>query len=340
MLKNRRYFTAFWGAVTLLGSFATAPVASAADQAQTVEEIIVTGSRLKRSDLESVGPVTVLNEAELQATGYTTVENMIQDLPYVTGGDFGSTVNNGSYGLATVSLRGLGPNRTLVLIDGHRPGNSGVDGFVDLNSVPSAMVERIEVLRDGASAVYGSDAIAGVINIITKKDYEGITLNGQYNITDENDGDEYAYSLVMGGASDRGHFTLGAQYTKRDPIWQKDRSFSKCPWAEDPPNKVCSGSPSTNPPQIGYTTSNAPVTTASYVIDQTTGQLRLYDSNADAYNYAAASYLQTPQEVWNAYSTASYSLIPESTMGNVEAYMQTSFSNRQSDQLLAPTATG
>ena len=112
MLKNRRYFTAFWGAVTLLGSFATAPVASAADQAQTVEEIIVTGSRLKRSDLESVGPVTVLNEAELQATGYTTVENMIQDLPYVTGGDFGSTVNNGSSGLATVSLRGLGPNRT------------------------------------------------------------------------------------------------------------------------------------------------------------------------------------------------------------------------------------
>jgi iron complex outermembrane receptor protein len=345
MLKKTRYFCAYFGALTVLGTFAAAPAIGAepATSAQptpsVAEEIVVTGSRLSRNELESVGPVTVLTESELKATGYTTVEDMIQDLPYVTGGDLGSTVNNGSDGLATVSLRGLGPTRTLVLVDGHRPGNSGTNGFVDLNSVPSAMVERIEVLRDGATAVYGSDAIAGVINIITKKDYEGATFDAQYDITDENDGDNYAYSAVFGGAYDRGHFTLGVQYTKRDPIWQKDRDFSECPIAEVDSAKVCSGSGSTVPPQIVYTTQTTPALATSYVIDQTTGELREYNGTSDAFNFAAVSYLQTPQKVWNGFGSATYDLIEESNLGTASAYLQATFSSRQSDQLLAPTAT-
>lgn len=141
-----------------------------------IEEVVVTGSRIKRSDSSSISPITVLSEQALELSGNMTLLDFIQDLPAVNGGDYGGEVNNGNPGYASVSLRGLGPNRTLVLVNGRRFAASADDGFVDLNMIPASIVERIEVLRDGASTVYGSDAIAGVVNIITKRDFEGADL--------------------------------------------------------------------------------------------------------------------------------------------------------------------
>ena len=159
-----------------------------------LEEVVVTGSRLQRSDFNSVSPISVFSDVDILESGMVTLERFIQSIPSVNGGYFSSTVNNGTSGQATVSLRGLGSNRTLVLVNGLRMPSRGADGFVDLNTIPVIAVERIEVLRDGASTSYGSDAIAGVVNIITKKDFEGGTFRVQYDVTKENDGKIYTAS--------------------------------------------------------------------------------------------------------------------------------------------------
>ncbi len=311
------------------------PVSVFAQEGAVVEEIVVTGSRLKRSDLNSISPITVLSEEDLKASGNLTLEDFLQDLPAASGGaDFGSTVNNGNPGLATVQLRGLGPNRTLVLLNGHRPAQAGTDGIVDLNMIPTAIIERIDVLRDGASTVYGSDAIAGVVNIITKKDFEGFQLDLDGQITGEGDGEQYGVSGTWGSNFDRGNIVLSAQYTRRDTIWQKDRSFSECPLTDGTGGlrTVCSGSGTTTPAQIV-------ADTGSFVVDQGTGAVRPFDSNADAYNYAAASYMVTPQKVWSLYGSGNYMLVEDSNFTTVDAYIEGGFTNRESEQLLAAVGT-
>src|SRR5690606_6492574 len=144
--------------------------------------ILVTGSRISRPDLESASPVAVVGAEEigLQA-GSSNIENVLNDLPQVVA-TTSSTSNNPGGGVATVNLRGLGSARTLVLVDGRRYVSYDVSQIVDLNTVPSALVERVEVLTGGRSAVYGSDAIAGVVNFVLRRDFEGFEVNSQYNI--------------------------------------------------------------------------------------------------------------------------------------------------------------
>lgn len=313
------------------------PMASAyAEEGMIVEEIVVTGSRIKRSDLTSISPITVLSEEDLSNSGNPTLEDFLQDLTVTTGGaDFGSSVNNGNPGLATVQLRGLGPNRTLVLLNGHRPAQAGPDGIVDLNMIPTAIIERIEVLRDGASTVYGSDAVAGVVNIITKKDFEGFEIDVGYDITGEGDGEQYGLAGTWGSNFDRGNIVLSAQYTKRADIWQGDRSFSDCPLTDGDPGEgvsVCSGSGTTTPAQIR-------AQGTGWVVDQGTGQVRAFDGNADAYNYAAASYMVTPQKVWSLYGAGDYQIVQDSDWSTVEAFIETGFTNRESDQRMAAVGT-
>lgn len=311
----------------------------------SIEEVTVTGSRLRNSNVDSATPLTVIDEEALRSTGNVTIENILQDEPAVGGGDFGSSVNNGNPGYATASLRGLGPTRTLVLVNGRRPAQAGTNGFVDLNTIPSSIIESIEVLRDGASTIYGSDAIAGVINIKTKKDFEGFELDTQYDVTGEGDGEQYGLALTFGNTFDRGNIVLNAQYTKRDDIWQGDRSFSDCPINEVTQNdpvtglpvkrKICAGSDTAYPGQIKLVSDS---TSTPYVVDAATGQPRLF-TPSDAYNFAADSYMVTPQEVYSMYGSVNYDIVQESKFGTVSSFLTANFSNRKSDQLMAPVGT-
>ncbi|MEQ8693289.1 MAG: TonB-dependent receptor [Pseudomonadales bacterium] len=319
---------------TMIAIFPIVP-ASAADDELVLEEVVVTGSRIKRSDSSSISPISVLSEDDFMLSGNLTLENFIQDIPAVNGGDFGSTVNNGNPGVATVSLRGLGPNRTLTLVNGKRFASAAVDGYVDLNAIPAAIVERVEVLRDGASTVYGSDAIAGVINIITKQDYEGVDIDFGYDVTDESDGDQFNLAVTFGNTFDRGNFVLSAQMTKRDEIRQGDRGFSACPFFDDGVRTICGGSPTTTPasftPLIDGTVTGAQVAIP--------GGSRPFDEATDSFNFAALSYLATPQDVYSAYAAVNYEIVDAGPLGVINANLELNYSNRESDQLLAPVGT-
>src|SRR6476619_4302838 len=171
----------------LTGAAAGAAVpAFAADQ--TIQEVVVTGSRIAQPNLETSSPVTQVTSEDVITQGVTKIEDLINQLPQAFAAQ-NATVSNGSTGTATVNLRGLGSARTLVLIDGRRMPYGGVTAgsyAADLNQIPTAMVERVEVLTGGASAVYGSDAVAGVVNFIMKKDFEGIQIDGQYSMYQHN----------------------------------------------------------------------------------------------------------------------------------------------------------
>ena len=147
---------------------------SAQPKKSATEEIVVTGSRVRRKDLNTPAPVTVLSRDQITASGRVSLGEFLQALPE-QGNSLNAQVNNGNDGSVYVSLRSLGPQRTLVLVNGRRmvPGGIGANPAADLSTIPAAAIERIEVLKDGASAIYGSDAIAGVINFIIRQDYKG-----------------------------------------------------------------------------------------------------------------------------------------------------------------------
>ncbi|BDY05875.1 TonB-dependent receptor [Ferrimonas sp. YFM] len=209
---------------------AMVPVAGTAvaqEQLEDVERIQVTGSRIQRQDMETASPVTVIDSATIKAEGYTSVDQVLQSQPSMAGAAVGSTTNNGADGVAQVDLRGMGANRTLVLLNGRRMVNSGsgADSAVDLNTIPVAMIQRIEVLKDGASAVYGSDAIAGVVNIITKTDFEGFQLDINGDMTEEGDGENIEISALYGVSTDDANYTVGFSYTDRGEVMQADRDW-------------------------------------------------------------------------------------------------------------------
>ena len=334
-LSRRSWMLALSTALVIPGG----ALAQAPDDGDTMvlEEVVVTGSRIKRSDTSSISPITVLSDADLAVSGNLTLENFIQDMPSVNGGDFGAGVNNGNPGIASVSLRGLGPNRTLTLVNGKRFASASVNGFVDLNMIPTAIVERVEVLRDGASTVYGSDAIAGVVNIITKKDFEGVDVQFGYDITDESDGEMINGSLVFGNSFDKGNFVVSAQVNKREEIRQGDRDYSACPLFDDGVQTICGGSPTTTPAQ--FTPLGVDSAIGGHVLDADGVTVRPFDAARDAFNFAALSYLTTPQDVFSAYAAANYELFEAPVLGAVNASLEMNFSNRESDQLLAPVGT-
>jgi len=292
-----------------------------------LEEVVVTGSRLQRSDYNSTSPISIFSDTDILESGAVTLEGFIRSIPAVSGGFFSSTINNGNPGYATVSLRGLGSNRTLVLVNGLRMPSAGVNGMVDLNMIPINIVQRVEVLRDGASTTYGSDAIAGVVNIITKQNFEGASFRFQYDITDEDDGAIYQASGLFGSSSERGNVVFGMEYTKREKIMQGDREFSACPLSENADGSLfCSGSGTSYPGQF-----NGQILDNEEVVD--------FNGEDHAFNYAKWSYMVTPEELWSTYARGRYDLLQESKMGRVTAFMEAIWTNRQSDQLMAAVGT-
>lgn len=281
-------------------------VAMAQEEAAKVERIEVTGSRIQRQDMETASPVTVIDAAAIRVEGFTSVDQLLQAQTSMAGAAVGSTTNNGADGVAQVDLRGMGAQRTLVLLNGRRMVNSGsgADSAVDLNAIPVAMIARVEILKDGASAVYGSDAIAGVVNIITKKDFEGVQLDLNGSSTDKGDGETGELSALYGFSTDRGNYTFGASFSKREGVIQADRD-----WTEP-------GSSSFIPTgSLGGKVQNA----QGQWVDRSTG-----------YDFTKDSWYQTPSKRYSLFANATQEFADELIFTADVLYTK-----RKSDQQLA-----
>ncbi len=213
-----------------IGALATAVGYAPLVQAQQEgppEELVVTGSRIMRQDYQSASPIVSLSSEDFLNTGTVNAEELLNRLPQIAP-HFSSGNNNPGTGQSYLDLRGLGPERTLILIDGKRLMPSEEDGKVDINTVPTAMVERVEVLSGGASAVYGSDAVAGAVNFILRDDFEGIEVTAQAGESAEGDTGSIQAEVVVGSrlADDRGHVMLWATRNQRDLLSKGDRAFS------------------------------------------------------------------------------------------------------------------
>ncbi|MCF1427614.1 MAG: TonB-dependent receptor [Shewanella sp.] len=307
-------------------------VTFAEDNRDGVERIEVTGSRIQRSDMETSSPVTVLDASDIQATGATSIDEVLQTITAASGAMTNPGINNGSGGNARIDLRGLGSNRTLVLINGRRTVGSGTGAAssVDLNTIPVAMVQRIEVLKDGASAVYGSDAVSGVVNIILKRDFEGAEFNLIGGISGEGDAKEVGFDLTMGGSFDKGNVVVGLQYLNRGDASQADRDFSNCPIDEtDGGGELfCGGSSYTPGGTIWW--ENAAETDGGKLKGQDDNTWREFN-NDDFYNYTSVSFLRTPMQKVNFSALGTYEVTDDLTL-----FAETIYSKRWSEQQMAP----
>lgn len=341
-------------ASTLIGGLAVAAPAMAQEQ----DVVTVTGSRIQRTDTIAPSPVTNVTAAQLAVVNTVNTEDFINTLPQVVPA-FDSTSNNPGDGTATVSLRGLGTSRTLVLVDGQRFVGSSVNNIVDLNNIPAAMVSSIDIVTGGASAVYGSDAVAGVVNFIMKDDFEGVEINAsQETSLGDLDGDITNVSITMGGNFDngRGNAVISMGYTNRQAIFQGDRDFSSLTlWDPGPGNEadgfIEGGSSNIPGTRIRGGSSNSFGLTQAQLtaFDPTClgncsgfrvegGAVRGYRSGGspnDTYNYAPANYLQLPQERYNISAFATYQVNE-----NLELYGRGVFASNVVDSQLAPTPAG
>ena len=206
MILSRAVRTALLtGGVLAAGLASEATLAQAAPKAAALEEIVVTGSRIASTNLESISPVIALSAAEIKDTGVTRIEDLLNNLPSVVA-DQGSGLSMGSNGTATVNLRGLGAQRTLVLVNGRRmmggdpgaPNQSNPGTFAsaaDLNQIPVALIERVDVLTGGASSTYGADAVAGVVNFVMNDHFQGIRVDANVGIYNHQNNLKYLNAL-------------------------------------------------------------------------------------------------------------------------------------------------
>ncbi len=228
-LRDAISFALVAGATTLAGTGAAFAQDTTTGQATTdLDRIQVTGSRIRQVDIETAQPIVTVSREDIQAGGFNSVADILQNIPSAGSPTFSRTsplTSNQEAGGQYIDLRNLGAQRTLVLVNGKRLGISP-DGFQDVSTIPTAMVERIEVLKDGASSIYGSDAMAGVINIITRRNFEGAEVNAYLGQYGQGDGQKQTYDFVIGMAGDRGSVTIGAEYHNEDGVWARNRPFS------------------------------------------------------------------------------------------------------------------
>lgn len=306
------------------------------EAARTLDAVQVTGSHIKRAQLSGVGPVSVIDAQAIERSGATSVDTLLQRLP-ASAGFAGSQSNaywaENGYGTTQVNLRGLGINRTLVLLNGRRivNGGTGANSSVDLNMIPVSLIERIEVLKDGASAIYGADAVAGVVNIITKQGFDGAEAAVRYGQTTRGDGDETAVDLAWGVTSDRGSLMAGINYAEGGTVNMGSRA--PCGLAEADGKLVCSGSSTT----VGGRALLADGTRVNF--NQVLG------GNGDFYEpYSAAKHNYNGNPTLNAVNPIkriSMSVFGDSQLSeNTTVFTELMYTNRQSDQLAAPGGLG
>jgi outer membrane receptor protein involved in Fe transport len=297
--------------------------------------IVVTGSRIQRRDLTSTSPLAVVQDEEFQLSGATNVESVINTLPQVVPGSTGFNNNPGG-GVATLQLRGLGATRSLVLVNGRRWMYYDTNQLVDLNTIPQFLIDSVDVVTGGASAVYGSDALAGVVNFRLQTDLEGFQAGANYSITEEGDGRRYGAHIAVGSslADGRGNVTAFAEYYNRGSIFQGDRAFSRLTNLDDGSGGFIPGGSSTTETTrfqyFGGANSNAPAALLHnrYFIG---GNSRLR-VGSDLYNYAPGNYLMVPQERWLLGGYGEYEI-----SSAVTAFTEVSFVNNRVANELAPT---
>ena len=330
--------------IAAIPMFSSVQVLAADEAAKSIEKIQVTGSRIKRSDMENASPVTLIGADDIQAMGATSIDSVLQKMTATGGAMTNPGVNNGSGGNARIDLRGLGANRTLVLVNGRRmiASGTGAASTVDLNTIPVSMIKQVEVLKDGASAVYGTDAVAGVVNIILKDNFEGLDMNVNSAITGEGDATENSIDFTVGSSFDKGNIVIGMQYTDRGKASQADRDYSSCPIAEGANGLYCTGSSynegghiwNGNGEKGTIVNAKGEDTTVSLIDDNgVTGRGGDYHryTNEDAYNYSPASYLYTPMERLNLTGIATYELSDDTSV-----FAEFTYTKRWSEQQMAP----
>ncbi|SER07194.1 TonB dependent receptor [Solimonas aquatica] len=319
---------------------ATAPAAGSSDN---VEEVIVTGSRLRRVDAETASPVYTIDRSAIEDSGVATIGNIIQSMPSISGAATNPQVNNGGGdGASTVSLRGLGSERTLVLLNGRRLGPE-----FDINAIPVNMVDRVDVLKEGAGAIYGSDAVGGVVNIITRKDFTGLDMAVQLGQTSRQDGQTQSYEMLWGTASEKGHVMLGLNYNKQKAISAADRKFSEHAlyiynyYGTD--NITILGSSRNPRGRISLPDSSAfgildgngdpcgSVTRIPGTTGAATSDYRCYSGGSDAYDYQPFNLVTTPQERASIFSTAAFSV-----SDSIEVFSELFHTTSKSGYQIAP----
>lgn len=307
-LRDAIGFALAVGATTLAGTGIAFAQESTEEGAKTLDAIQVTGSRVARVETETASPVVIIDRAAIEQTGKLTLGDLIQEMPAMSGAPTNPQVNNGGGdGSSTIDLRGLGSARTLLLVNGRRVVNS------DVNSIPASAVERIEVLMSGASAVYGSDAVAGVVNFIMRRDFEGLTASVDFGLTpSKQDGQRSGGSVTFGQVGEKGNIIAGLNYNKFDAISSADRDFSKDATYLYSGYVTILGSGRNPRGRIYLPAGNSygcgSVTRTPGEAGDSTGDYRCYSGATDSYNYQATNLIMTPQERTNAFFLANYQI--------------------------------
>ena len=341
--------------------FAALPLSVSAQDAGTEEtkvldRVEVTGSRIKTAEAEGLVPVQRISRADIERSGLTSVGDLLQTLTgsgsalntkFNSSGNFGFPPDGSGVGAGSsqADLRHLGSKRVLVLVDGIRWVNeasaSGVGAATDLNTIPLAIIERIEVLEDGASSLYGSDAISGVVNIITRKDFDGMSVSAQYGEYGEGDGENTTVDFAWGINGDRGNFFLGLSHTNQEQVLSRDRAQSSFPV---PGTGVAFGSSATPTGRFIFTNPNTRIThdltpntgVSNPVYDPTqTGCVRTDSyhcfTSADRFNFSQFNLLLTPSERTGVFGQGRFAF-----SDRVTGYAKLLFNRRESTNQAAP----
>jgi outer membrane receptor protein involved in Fe transport len=322
--------------------------AHAQDQDQSAapeQTVTVTGTRIRRVDQETASPVFVMDSAAIQQSGVATMGELLQRVPAVAGAATNPQVNNGGgTGESNIELRGLGAQRTLVLLNGRRINLLGntTTSAVDINMIPINAIERVEVLKEGAGAVYGSDAIAGVVNFITRKDVDGAEASVEYGETGQNDGKHTNAGLLFGSNTDKMHWMAAANYNKQDAVSAADRDFAKFAQYLYSGSVIQAGSgrnPNGRISVAGIDANGDPCATITHIAGQvsgtngrtTTADYRCYAGATDSFNYQPFNLLITPQERGSLFTNLNYDV-----NDSLSAYAEVLYTHTSSGFVIAP----
>jgi outer membrane receptor protein involved in Fe transport len=324
---------ALWVSCVLLAQQSPAQVTEDATADEAIEEIVVIGSRLRRRDFSSPSPISTIDREALRASGQATLEVALSQMPQFIP-SFDRTANNPGNGRAYVNLRGFGPGRTLVMLNGRRLASSGIGTEVDLNNLPQALVQSVEVVTGGASTIYGSDAVSGVVNFTLREDFDGFSLDASTYLTGEGDSTIYDLNVAYGHnfADGRGNITIFGGYYSREETYADARDFTSIAYRDDidTGELIESGSPQVPDGALwapGIDWGSGPTDT----IFDTDGNPREFIFPDDLYNFAPANFLQIPLDRYNGGLFFNYDITDRNYV-----YAEVLYSRSEVQRILAP----